>query len=59
MEQTWKKYQFREGTVYSKNEKKYTISKIFNNLKKFLNATPYTRKKKRKTARKTRKSRRT
>ena len=59
MEQTWKKYQFRQGTVYSKNEKKYTDSKIFNNLKKFLNATPYTRKKKNKTTRKTRKSRRT
>jgi len=59
MEQTWKKYQFREGTVYSKNEKKYTDTKIYNNLKKFLNATPFTRKKRGKSSRKTRKSRRT
>ena len=59
MEETWKKYQFREGTVYLKNEKKYTDTKIFKRLKKFLNATPFTRKKRGKSSRKTRKSRRT
>ena len=59
MEETWKKYQFREGTVYLKNEKKYTDTKIFKRLKKFLNATPFTRKKRGKASRKTRKSRRT
>ena len=57
MEETWKKYQFNQRTVYLKNEKKYTDTKIFKSLKKFLNATPYTRKKRRKGARKTRKSR--
>ena len=59
MDQTWKKYQFREATVNLKKERKSTDGKIFNSLKKFLNATPYTRRKRQKASRKTKKSRRT
>ena len=43
------------GFITSPDKKIY----LFNSLKKFLNATPYTRRKRRKASRKTKKSRRT